>query len=136
MKNGIDDKKRIIGTEAPTPYLFNVPGEFIGRFRKQISLINLLNEGTPDLIRELVHCCYQEEPTKFRDYTLYDIGAYPEPALSGKLTWRVTRPASEPKSEQERQQIDKLQRLMAHIKRKTEQKKGLDDMISGSEERS
>ncbi len=123
INNGVDEKKKIIGTEALTPYLFNIPLEYIERFRKQISLINCLNDGTPELVREVVYCCYQEKPTTFRDYVLYDIGAYPEPALSGKITWRVTKPSSEPKTEEERKQKKKLQKLIADIKRKIEKKK-------------
>ena len=73
IKNGIDEKKRIRGTTAPTPYLFNIASESIERFRQQIHVINCLNEGTPDLIREVVTACYQEKPTSFRDDTLYDL---------------------------------------------------------------
>lgn len=123
INNGVDEKKKIIGTEAPTPFLFNIPLEYIERFRKQIKLVDCLNSGIPDLVREVVHCCYQEKPAKFRDYTLYDIGAYSEPALSGKITWRITNPAYEPKSEEERKQVDKMRKLMAEIKRKYEEKK-------------
>lgn len=123
INNGVDDKKKIIGTEAPTPYLFNIPLEYTDRFRKQISLINCLNDGTPELIKEVVYCCFQEKPTEFRDYALYDIGAYPESALSGKITWRVTKPSSEPKTEEERGQKEKLQKLMADIRRKIKEKK-------------
>lgn len=122
INNGIDEKKKIIGTGAPAPYLYNIPLEYIQRFRKQVSLINCLNEGSPELIREVVYCCYQEKPTKFRDYTLYDIGAYPEPPLSGKITWRVTNPSYEPKSEEERKQVDKIRKLIARIKKKYEEK--------------
>ncbi|HEC56666.1 MAG TPA: hypothetical protein ENI32_02095 [Candidatus Syntrophoarchaeum butanivorans] len=39
IENGVDDMKRIIGTKAPTPGLFNIPTEFIERFRKQITLV-------------------------------------------------------------------------------------------------
>ncbi len=35
-QNGIDDKKQIIGSTAPTPYLHNIPLEVIERFNKQI----------------------------------------------------------------------------------------------------
>lgn len=98
---------------APTPYLFNLPLEHIERFRKQVQIINLLNEGDPELLRRAVWACYQEVPTPFRGYMLYDPGAYPEAPLSGRLTWRVTRPEAEPKDETERQQRGKLRELMA-----------------------
>ncbi len=122
-ENGIDEQKRIIGAEALTPYLFNIPAEFVERFRKQLTVINLVNEGSPDALREAVAACYQEEPTPFRDYTLHDPGAYDEPPLSGKITWRVTQPDREPKTEEERSQGEKLQELMERVKRATEQKR-------------
>jgi len=47
-KNGTDANKRIVGTEAPTPYLFNIPAEYVERFRKQVTVIDLVNEGSPE----------------------------------------------------------------------------------------
>lgn len=123
VKNGIDNKKKVIGTDAPTPYLFNIPVESVERFRKQITIIDLLNRGDPELIREVVCCCYQENPTSFEGYTLYDIGAYPEPPIINKITWRVTHPEREPKDEEERKQIEKLKERMEWIKSKLEEKR-------------
>lgn len=121
-KNGTDDRKRIIGAQAPTPYLFNIPSEFVARFREQIIVIDLINEGSPDVLRQAVWSCYQEKPTSFRQYELYDVGAYPAAPLSGKITWRVTRPSEQPKSDKERAQIEKLKSLMEHIKKVAEKK--------------
>ena len=123
LENGVDERRRIIGAKALTPYLFNLPMEFIARFRQQVRMINLLDEGDPDLLRRAVQCCYQEEPTSFRNYTLCDPGAYPEGPLSGQLTWRVTRPQAEPKDEGERQQRERLRDLMARVKRAAEKKR-------------
>lgn len=123
VQHGVDQNKRIIGTSAPTPYLFNLPPEFIERFRKQIQIIDLLHEGDPKLVKRAVWACYQERPTEFRGYSLYDPGAYPEAPLSGKLTWRVTQPHREPKDEAERQQREKLRELMARFKRAMHEKK-------------
>jgi len=99
IKNGVDDKKRIAGTKAPTPTLFNIPTEAIERFRSQITLVNLLIHTNPvafgidsETVKKAVQACYQEEPTEFMDYTLCDPGAYPDPPLCGKITWRVTKP--------------------------------------------
>lgn len=116
-KNGLDEQKRIIGTEAPTPYLFNIPSEFVERFRKQLTVINLVNEGSPDILRQAVWSCYQEKPTSFRDYQLFDLGCYPKPPLSGKITWKVTQPSLEPNSDEERTQREKIQALMDNIKK-------------------
>jgi tetrahydromethanopterin S-methyltransferase subunit A len=62
LANGLDDNCRIIGAEAPTPYLYNLPHEAIERFRQQIRIVDLLNEGDPRLVREAVWSRYQEEP--------------------------------------------------------------------------
>jgi len=123
VENGIDEKKKIIGTKSPTPYLFNIPREYVERFREQIKLINLLNEGNPDTLRQAVWSCYQEKPTRFRDYLLYDPGAYPGEPLLGKITWRVTRPWAEPKDEEERKQIEKLQDIMAQARKMAERRR-------------
>jgi len=122
-KNGIDGNKRIIGTNAPTPFLFNIPADFAERFRKQVKVIDLVDEGSPEVIRQCIWSCYQEEPTTFRGYTLFDPGAFPEPPLSGTITWRVTHPEREPKSEEERHQKAKLHALMDRVKKTVEAKK-------------
>jgi tetrahydromethanopterin S-methyltransferase subunit A len=92
MQNGVDEKKRIIGTSAPHPFLYNLPKEMIERFRNQLSLVNLQFEADPDVIRKAVWSCYQETPVSFRNYSLCDPGAYPEPPISGRITWRITIP--------------------------------------------
>jgi tetrahydromethanopterin S-methyltransferase subunit A len=122
-KNGLDEQKRIIETEAPTPFLFNVQPEFVERFRKQITVINLINEGSPDVLRQAVWSCYQEKPTPFGQYELYDPGAYPEEPLSGKITWKITKPSLEPKSDEERAQREKIQSLVERIRKTAEEKK-------------
>lgn len=124
VKNGVDGRKRIIGSSSPTPYLFNLPMEYIERFRKQIAqVVDLLNKGAPELIQKAVWSCYQENPTQFGDYSLYDIGAYPEAPISAKLTWRVTNPAAEPKDDEERRQKEELLKKMEMIKKRVEEKK-------------
>ena len=119
-KNGLDERRRIIGTEAPTPYLFNIPPEFVQRFRDQIALMDLINEGSSEVIRQAVRSCYQEKPTSFRQYELYDPGAYPAEPLGGKITWRITDPSSTPKSNEERAQRDKIVSLIDRIKKSTQ----------------
>ena len=123
LENGVDERRRIIRAQALTPYLFNLPVEYIARFRQQVRMINLLDEGDPELLRRAVQCCFQEGPTSFRDYTLFDPGAYPEEPLSSQLTWRVTRPQAEPKDEGERQQRERLRDLMARMKRGAQKKR-------------
>ena len=127
VENGVDERRRIIGSKAPTPFLFNLPIESIRRFRQQIRVINLIDEGEPELVRRAVLSCYQEAPTEFRGNTVWDPGAYPETPLSGRLTWRVTKPELEPKDEAERSQRDRLRELMARIDRAAKAKKARRD---------
>ncbi|NIN00585.1 MAG: tetrahydromethanopterin S-methyltransferase subunit A [candidate division Zixibacteria bacterium] len=119
---GIDPKKRIIGTNAPHPYLFNLPTKLIERFRKQVSLIDLQFEGDPEVIQKAVWSCYQEGPVEFRGYSLYDPGSYPEPPLSGRITWRVTQPWAEPLDEKENEALQKAKKLMERLKAKAKEK--------------
>jgi tetrahydromethanopterin S-methyltransferase subunit A len=121
-KNGLDERKRIIGAKAPTPYLFNIPSESVERFREQITAIDLINEGSPDVLRQAVAACYQEQPAQFGDYMLHDPGAFPEPPLHGNITWRVKNPAKEPKSEKEAAQVERLRSLMERIRKRTEER--------------
>lgn len=116
VSNGIDEKRRIIGTSSPHPFLFNIKMEMIDRFRKQISLIDIQFEGNPEVVKQAVWCCYQEQPTKFRNYSLYDPGAYPEPPIGGKITWRVSQPWAEPGDEKECEAVKKALELMERIK--------------------
>jgi len=120
-ENGIDEKRKIIGTEAPAPYLFNIPKEWIDRFRNQTKLVNLLNEGSPEVLREAVWACYQEEPTRFRDYELWDIGAYEGEPICGKITWKITNPAYTPKDEREQKALEKLQKMIEKLRERSKE---------------
>ncbi len=92
VDNGIDERRTIIGSQAKTPYLFNIPLEAISRFRDQLALIDLIGETDPEVITKAVWSCYQENPTPFKEYRLYDPGAYSDSAISCSLTWRVEHP--------------------------------------------
>ena len=123
VKNGLDERRYVIGTDAPTPYLFNIPLEFVERFRRQVTVIDLINEGSVDVVRQAVCSCYQETPTQFRQYELYDPGAYNAEPLSGRITWKVTRPSEAPKSDEERTQQEKIQSLIERVRKSAEEKK-------------
>ena len=123
LTNGVDEKKRIVGTDAPHPILYNVPMEFIDRFRRQLSLIDLQFEADPDLIRKAVWSCFQEQPVEFRGLFLCDPGAYGEAPLSGRITWRVTQPWAEPTDERERAALRKTQELMKRLQDMAVEKK-------------
>ena len=115
-KNGLDENRRIIGTKSPAPFLFNIPKEWVDRFIKQTKLIDLVNEGVPEVIREAVWSCYQERPTKFKEYELWDMGAYEAEPICGKITWRVTNPAYPPPNKKEQDALEKMQELIRKLK--------------------
>jgi tetrahydromethanopterin S-methyltransferase subunit A len=98
MRNGVDERRNIVGAEGPTPYLYNIPLVSIERLRKQVTLIELIEEnGTLiatnlEQLGQAIKSCYQESPTQFMSLRLYDLGAYPEPAICSKLTWRISKP--------------------------------------------
>ncbi len=106
-ERGVDPQKRIIGADAPTPYLHNIPRDLIDRFRSQIvDIIDLLCQPgdkdvnrpglDPKVIEKAVWSCYQEEPVSFMGQTLYDIGAYPEPPICHKLESVLSQPQQDP----------------------------------------
>jgi tetrahydromethanopterin S-methyltransferase subunit A len=100
IENGVKNDKRrtIIGASAPTPYLPNISHESIMRFRKQITIVNLLSDDDlkrgmyPEMVKKAVQACIQEEPTEFLEYKLFDPGAWPEPPIVRKIVMRVTEP--------------------------------------------
>ncbi len=118
LANGIDEKKKIIGTEALHPFLYNVDKNLLDRFRAQVTLIDLQFQDDPGLIRKAVWACFQEAPTEFREYTLHDPGAFPEPPLSGKLTWQITQPWSVPCDEGEQDAVRKAKELMERLRKR------------------
>ncbi|MCL5807727.1 MAG: tetrahydromethanopterin S-methyltransferase subunit A [Deltaproteobacteria bacterium] len=124
FRNGVDAKKRIVGTEAAHAALFNLPQEVIERFLKQISLLDLQFEGDPEVIRKAVWSCYQENRVAFRDYTLGDPGAYPEPPLGDRITWQVTQPWAVPVDEGELSAKKKAEELMARLRARSGPKEG------------
>jgi len=123
-ENGVDAKKRIVGTNAPFPVLHNISVEMIERYRRQVQLVDLQFEGDPEVIRKAVWACFQEAPVEFHGMSLYDPGVFDEPALSGTITWRVTQPWSEPEDEGQRQALAKAQALIARLKERAAQRQG------------
>jgi len=45
---------------------------------------------------------------EFEGQQVYDVGAYPEPPLSGKITNRIMEPWKQPQSKQEQQAVQKM----------------------------
>ena len=118
VKNGVrkDKRRTIIGAEALTPYLPNISLAAIERFRKQITIVNLLSEGNskigmyPETVRKAIWSCFQENPTKFMGYTLHDPGAYSEPPICHKITMRITEPWRPVISEEEAKIIEGIKK--------------------------
>ncbi|MBU0635244.1 MAG: tetrahydromethanopterin S-methyltransferase subunit A [Candidatus Omnitrophica bacterium] len=115
-ENGIDKEKKIVGTDAPAPFLFNIPQESIQRFIKQTKFIDLVNEGSPEVIRDAVWSCYQEKPTPFKQYELWDMGAYEAESICKPITWNITNPAYGPRDEKEKKALGKMQELIKKLK--------------------
>ena len=117
LKNGVDEKKRILETTGLSAVLYNVPDEFITRFREQVTLVDCQFQDE-SVIRKAVWSCYQETPVEFRGQLLFDPGAFPEPPLSGKLTWNVTQPWAEPGDDKERAAKMKALEMIERLKKK------------------
>lgn len=125
--NGVDEKQRIIGTESPHPFLYNISRGMIERFCEQLTLVDLQFQQDPDLVRKAVWSCYQEEPVEFMGYELYDTGAYPEPPLSGTITWKILQPYWEPEDEKQRDARRRAEELMEKIKQRNLEKAASDE---------
>jgi len=121
FRNGVDDKKRIIETTGLSAVLYNVPVEFIQRFRTQLTLVDCQFQNE-SMIRKAVWSCYQETPVDFMGQLLSDPGAWPEPPFSGKLTWKVMQPWSEPQDDKERAAKQKVLDLISRLKEKPDRK--------------
>jgi tetrahydromethanopterin S-methyltransferase subunit A len=91
IDEGLDNGRRIRGSKALNPYLLNITTEAVERFRKQVAIIDLTGVEDTDAVTKAIWSCYQEKPTVFRNYKLYDIGAYSEAPICRKVRWRVTR---------------------------------------------
>jgi len=124
LLHGVDEKKRIVGTEASHAALFNLPKESIERFRQQITLIDLQFEGDPEVIKKAVWSCYQETGVPFRGYTLADPGAYPEEPLGEPITWQVTQPWAAPVDDAEIEAKRKAEEMMARLRARSGPKGG------------
>jgi hypothetical protein len=85
-------------------------------------VIDLVNEGSTEVLHQAVWSCYQEKPTLSGKYELYDPGAYPAEPLSGKITWKIAQPSLEPKSDEERAHRENIQTLIGRIRKAAEKR--------------
>jgi len=116
FEHGVDAQKRILGTEASHAVLHNLHMEVIERVRQQVSLVDLQFEGDPAVLRQAIMACYQESPMEFRDYTLSDPGAYPEPPLSSQITWQAMQPWAEPEDASQSEAKQRMQALIEKLR--------------------
>ena len=121
LKNGVDDRKRIIGTDAPHPLLYNIPMEYIERFRAQVTCVDLQFKGTPETVKQAVWACYQESAVNFEGMELYDTGAFPGPPLSGRITGRILEAWKQPQNKEEKAAVDKMWDLINRLKKRSGQ---------------
>jgi len=119
--NGLDEKSRIIGSDAPFPVLYNVPREVVERFLDQVTLVDCQFQDIPTL-RAAIRACYQEAPTEFRGQMLCDPGAYPAEPIGGRLTWKVTQPWAVPKDEKEQAAKERALALIERLKMRNAQR--------------
>jgi len=92
LANGTNEKRTIIGSQGVTPYLFNISLEAIERFRKQVTLVDLVGEMDSQVVVKAVWSCYQEEPTAFKEHMVHDPGAYCQTGIATTLMGRVAHP--------------------------------------------
>ncbi len=118
FENGVDEKKKIKGTNALHPYLYNIPVEFIERFKVQVKLINLQFKDQ-ELIKKAIWTCIQENPTDFMNYKLFDSGAFSEPLIEVNLTWSVTEPWIGPINDKEQEARQRALDLIERLKNKS-----------------
>ena len=76
----------------------------------------------PEVLKEAIWACYQEKPTKFLNYMLFDPGAYPEPAIPSKITWRITQPWAV-HSEEEDQKMKEILEAASRTHRRESQER-------------
>ncbi|ADP77578.1 tetrahydromethanopterin S-methyltransferase, subunit A [Methanothermus fervidus DSM 2088] len=66
-KNGVDDKKKIIGAKGAIPYIENLPEEALERFQKQVEIVDLIDVEDADQIKEKVKECIEKDPGAFEE---------------------------------------------------------------------
>jgi len=64
-KNGIDNQHRIIDASGAIPYIENLNNEAIGRFQKQIEVIDLIGETNKNNIDKSIKDCVLRSPPAF-----------------------------------------------------------------------
>jgi len=90
--DGIDESNRkILGAKGAIPYIENIPLEAVDRFRKQISLIDMMNESDPAEITSAVGTAQKENPGPYGDGAMWvDFGISDKSATVTTLSGAVS----------------------------------------------
>ncbi|KXB08282.1 hypothetical protein AKJ58_00335 [candidate division MSBL1 archaeon SCGC-AAA385D11] len=65
-------------------------------------------QASVDIVKEAVRACYQEEPTRFKDYELRDPGAFHELPICREISMRVEQPWAHTESEENHEKIKRI----------------------------
>jgi len=121
LQNGVDDKRRIIGTNAPVPLLLNLPVEYIDRFLTQVSLVDLQFQKL-ETLRTAIRSACKEKATEFLGHTLFDPGAINKSPLDGEIIWRYVRPWTVSTDVKEIEARKKVEELIIRLRDKSTRK--------------
>ena len=80
-KNGIDTNHRIINAPGAIPYIENLKEEAIGRFQKQLAVVNLIGIKEKETIDSTIDDCLKKSPPSFGEPYIA-IRIKPETSLS------------------------------------------------------
>ncbi|MFP4051200.1 MAG: tetrahydromethanopterin S-methyltransferase subunit A [Thermoplasmata archaeon] len=65
VKNGIDEKSRIIEAPGAVPYIENISEEAVERFREQVEVIDKIDETEEKTILESIESYINKDPGKY-----------------------------------------------------------------------
>ncbi len=66
IKKGIDEKKKIIGAKGNMPFLRNLNKKIVGRFRKQVTPVNIVGETDSEKIGKVINKLLKMKPEEFK----------------------------------------------------------------------
>ncbi len=74
VKNGIDEKGKIIGSPGAVPYIENISEEAVDRFREQVEVIDLIDINSKERVEEAINEAREKDPGSFGEpYTAIKI---------------------------------------------------------------
>ncbi|MFH0861392.1 MAG: tetrahydromethanopterin S-methyltransferase subunit A [Candidatus Altiarchaeota archaeon] len=64
-RNGLDSNNKVIGAKSAIPFIENLPLKAVGRFRKQVEIIDLIDVTDMDMILKSINSCLARNPGSF-----------------------------------------------------------------------